>query len=146
MLLKYTSNRNLLSGVTLTSGQEPCGLTGTSLCFRPRCLRFKFPLPIIVTMLNDQKSGVKLTSVTWMLVLGVKTANCPRPRRMYDWMSALSGHSFLRLEEFLDTFRWCLELSWGNFLCTWGPLFSLFNICIYIYIFFKCNLNSTYTH
>ena len=45
MLLKYTSNRNLLSGITLTSGQEPCGLTGTYWCFRPRCLRFKFPLP-----------------------------------------------------------------------------------------------------
>ena len=43
-LLKCASNRNLLSGETLTSGQEPCGLTGTSSCFQPRCLQFKFPV------------------------------------------------------------------------------------------------------
>ena len=43
-LLKCASNRNLLSGETLTSGQEPCGLTGTSWCFQPRCLQFKFPV------------------------------------------------------------------------------------------------------
>ena len=76
-LLKCASNRNLLSGETLTSGQEPCGLTGTSWCFQPRCLQFKFPSSVIVTMLNDQKSGVKLTSLTWMLALGNKTTNTP---------------------------------------------------------------------
>ena len=48
--------------------------------------RSNFPSPVIETMLNDQKGGVKLTSVT-----------CTP--------TVLSGHSFSRLEEFVDTFR-----------------------------------------
>ena len=52
---------------------------------------------------------------------------------VYDWMPALSGHSFSNLEEFLDicNVHWYFVATLIHLLCTWGALIVFISIKVY---------------